>query len=188
VRGTSRAIVNADHFNVRHMLFLLRKDEGPVLQSGESISFRRGKDFSLLFSSIFLCAFGAICLFDAVPREGARLAAAVAFGVAALFLCFGGLAAEVIFHRDLRRMDVNWKFFAFDLISHSHPYSEIRIRIFAPRIVSGSGRLSSIQGTSYSADIGNAHYLLCYPEDFPVSDIQLQVVRRELGLLDDGPT
>jgi hypothetical protein len=145
-------------------------------------------EMSLLLASMFYLAFGSICLFEATPRAGARLVAAVAFAIAAVFLFFGGLAMELIFRRDLRRMDVNWRLFSFDLISHSHPFSEINIRIRMPGVVSGSGSVGYMRYPFYSADIGSSHYLLGYPESLPISDAQLKVVRNELGFRDDSPT
>jgi hypothetical protein len=169
------------------MLFQVRKDQGSSTHSALGVSFHSGMDFSLLLASAFLWAFGFICLFGATPREGALLAAITAFSIAVIFLFFGGLTTQLQFRRDLRRMDVNWRIFSFDLISHSHPFSEISIGIRAPAIVSGSGRVSRIQRVFYSADIGRSHYLLGYPGDVPVDDAQLQVVRKDLGLLDLSP-
>jgi hypothetical protein len=143
-------------------------------------------DKTLLFASIFYVAFGLVCFFEATPREGATVVSVVALGVAAVFLFFGGLATELVFRRDFQRMDVNWRFFSFNLISHSHPFSEIKIRTRVPDIVSPTGRRSDVGQIFYSADIGHSHYLLSYPESVPVCDAQLEVVRKELGFLDDS--
>ena len=116
MRGTSRAIVNADHFNVRHMLFVVRKDRGSSLQSAVGVSFHRGMDISLLIASAFLWVFGFVCLFEAIPKDGARLAATVAFSIAVIFLFFGGLTTEILFRRDLQRMVVDWRLFSFCLL------------------------------------------------------------------------
>ena len=145
MRGTSRAIVNADQFNVRRMLFRVRRDLEASVETGVGVSFHSGMDLSLLFAAIFYVAFGLFCLFEATPKEGAHLVAAVAFGIAAVFLFLGGLATELTFRRDLRQMDVSWRFFSFGLISHSHPFSEIGIRIRVPGTVSSTGRLGYME-------------------------------------------
>jgi hypothetical protein len=141
---------------------------------------------TLLFASMFYVAFGLVCFFEATPREGASVEAVVALIVAAVFLFFGGLATELIFRRDIQRMDVNWRFFSSNLISHSHPFSEIKIRIRVPDVISPTGRRGDVGQMFYSADIGHSHYLLFYPESVPVCDAQLEIVSKELGVLGDS--
>src|SRR5580658_2750910 len=149
------------------MLFRVRRDQGFPVQSSGSISFHSGMDMTLLFASMFYFAFGMLCLFVTKSNAGAYLAAAAAFAIAAVFLFFGGLATELIFRRDLRRMDVNWRLFSFDLISHSHSFSEINIRISALSYLRGSGSVGISQHLSYFADVGHSHYQLVYPESVP---------------------
>jgi hypothetical protein len=168
------------------MLFQVRRDHGPSLRSGEGVTFHSKMDVSLLVASAFFWVLGVGCLFEAKPKEGAQLFAIVAFGVAAVFLFFGGLVTEVNFRNNLRRMDVKWRFFSFDLISHSHPFTDILIGIRNSGLVNPSGRISYIQRTYYSADVGPSHYLLGYPESVPICDSQLETVRKELGFLDDS--
>jgi hypothetical protein len=166
------------------MLFQVNKDSGSSFGTGGDATFHSPKDIMLLVIACALLGFGTLSHFTGKPRVPAEWTALVSGCIAAILLFFGGLAAKIVFHRDTRQMEIRWTLFGFELVSHSHPFSSVKLRIRFYQVVLTRGTVSRSRWV-YSADVGELRYVLTYPDAIPVSDAQLKVVRKDLGLTED---
>jgi hypothetical protein len=162
------------------MLFQVLKYEGSAFGSNSEVVFHSPRDATLLVLSFASFSLGTLCFFTGEPRNVAELLAFVFFGVAAIVLFFAGLAAEVVFRRDARQMEVRWAPFGRELIAHPHPYSSIRVTIHFYQAFPTRGSTARSQ-SAYLAEVGLARFVLTYPPYIPGTDDQLKVVRRDLG-------